>query len=108
MFEGGERPETVIRALGFPRTRIYNWLDQYREGGIEEASKFVKGTKDKLRLSFLPPYSPELNPDERIWNYLKNHKIGRQTTKNGWDLLQRVGKIMRSLQRIPLKVKSFF
>ncbi|WP_407919113.1 transposase [Desulforhopalus singaporensis] len=33
-----------------------------------------------MRIFFLPPYAPELNPDEHVWNYLKNHNIGRQTT----------------------------
>lgn len=29
----GESPETVIKALGFARTCIYNWLARYRAGG---------------------------------------------------------------------------
>jgi len=33
--EAGESPEEVIRALGFGRTVIYDWLAKYREGGIE-------------------------------------------------------------------------
>nr|WP_260169701.1 transposase [Salinibacter ruber] len=28
---------------------------------------------DNVRLVFLPPYSPELNPVERLWQDLKNH-----------------------------------
>nr|WP_319586815.1 transposase [uncultured Desulfobulbus sp.] len=34
-------------------------------------------TKGKLRLFYLPPYSPKLNLDELVWNYLKNNHIGR-------------------------------
>ena len=41
-------------------------------------SKFITSTKGRLQLFFLPPYSPELNPDEQVWNHLKNHGIGRQ------------------------------
>jgi transposase len=77
----------------------------HRSGEVRE---FVKKQKGKLRLFFLPPYSPELNPDEHVWNYLKNHKIGRQTTKNGFELAKRVQSIMLSLQKLPEKVKSFF
>jgi len=29
----------------------------------------VAETKGKLRLFYLPPYSPELNPDELVWNF---------------------------------------
>ena len=28
-----------------------------------------------ITLLFLPPYSPELNPIERLWNYIKRHTI---------------------------------
>ena len=40
--------------------------------------KFVASTEGKLRLFYLPTYSPELNPDEQVWNHLKNHTIGKQ------------------------------
>ena len=33
--EAGESPEVVIKALGFHRSCIYQWITQYREGGIE-------------------------------------------------------------------------
>lgn len=28
-----------------------------------------------IEVMYLPPYSPELNPVERLWNYLKSHTI---------------------------------
>lgn len=40
--------------------------------------KFVQATEGKLELHFLPPYSPELNPIEQVWNHAKNHQIGKQ------------------------------
>jgi transposase len=27
---------------------------------------------------FLPPYSPELDPDELVWNHVKRHSLGRK------------------------------
>jgi transposase len=29
----GENPETVIKALGFTRCWIYNWISKYKKGG---------------------------------------------------------------------------
>jgi transposase len=46
---------------------------------------FVESTGGRLRLFFLPPYSPELNPDERVWNDLKNNVVGRQSLSRTWD-----------------------
>lgn len=31
-----------------------------------------------ITLLFLPPYSPELNPIERIWCYLKEHQLSNR------------------------------
>jgi len=28
---------------------------------------------DNIQIEFLPPYSPELNPVERLWKWLKTH-----------------------------------
>jgi transposase len=87
---------------------IFLIVDNHSVHRSKEVRKFVKSTGGKLRLFFQPPYAPELNPDEQVWNYLKNHKIGRQSTKNGWDLYKRVDSVMRSLQKFPEKIKSFF
>jgi len=34
---------------------------------------YVDSLEGKLHLFFLPSYSPELNPDEQVWNYVKHH-----------------------------------
>ena len=87
---------------------IFLIVDNHAVHRSSEVRDFVKSTQGKLRLFYLPPYSPELNPDEQVWNYLKNHKIGRQSTKNGWELYKRIESVMRSLQKLPEKIQSFF
>ncbi|SDP81292.1 IS630 family transposase [Desulforhopalus singaporensis] len=51
--EAGESPETVIKALGFSRTLIYEWLAKYREGGL-----------DALRSRKAPGKMPKLNAQQ--------------------------------------------
>ena len=55
----------------------------------------------KLALFFLPPYSPELNPDEFVWNDLKNHGTGRKLITSLSQLRQTVVSHMRQLQKLP-------
>jgi transposase len=38
------------------------------------------------RTFFLPPYSPELNPDELVWNDVKNNAVGRSRHDGPEDL----------------------
>jgi len=33
---------------------------------------------DNITLMYLPPYSPELNPVERLWLYLRNHYLSNR------------------------------
>ena len=37
----------------------------------ETVAEFVKANEDRLRLVFLPAYTPQLNPIEQQWNVLK-------------------------------------
>jgi transposase len=39
--------------------------------------QFVAATAGRLRLCYLPGYSPELNPDEWVWKNVKADRIGR-------------------------------
>lgn len=96
------------RLIAGAKRSVFLILDNCSVHRSNEVRKYVESTNGKLRIFFLPPYAPELNPDEHVWNYLKNHKIGRQTTTGEWDLYKRVMKVMRSLQRCPDKIKSFF
>lgn len=47
--EAGESPEVVIKALGFTRTQIYEWIAKYREGGLDALrSRKASGKPPKL------------------------------------------------------------
>jgi transposase len=40
--------------------------------------EWIANQDGKLKLFLLPGYSPELNPDELVWNSVKNHGLGRK------------------------------
>jgi transposase len=64
--------------------------------------------KGKLRLFYLPPYSPELNPDEYVWNDVKNNGVGRSMITNTKNLRSAVTSRLRYLQTNPEHVRTFF
>jgi transposase len=73
-----------------------------------ETKEFVLSTEGRLRLFFLPPYSPELNPDEWVWKNVKHDKIGRASVR-GLDELKAVARsALRRLQKMPHIVLGFF
>lgn len=69
---------------------------------------FVARQEGRLRLFFLPPYSPELNPGEQVWNYVKHHGVGKAALQGAADLQRFVLARLRSLQRLPWTVRMFF
>jgi transposase len=71
-------------------------------------SRFVASTEGKLQLFRLPPYAPELNPDEQVWNHLKNHGVGKQPIAGPDHLKHMVLSRLRKIQKLPSLVRSFF
>ena len=63
--------------------------------------RFVADCSDYIELFFLPPYSPELNPDELVWGNVKTRiaKMGVKETKG--DLKAVVHGALRRLLKMP-------
>ena len=49
-------------------------MDQARPHTSKKVQDYINGQK-RLHVFYLPPYSPDWNPDEQVWNYLKNHAL---------------------------------
>jgi len=69
---------------------------------------FVGRHRRQIRLHYLLTYSPERNPDEHVWEEIKDKKLRRQPTKNKRDLRKRLHVALQSLQHRIERVISFF
>ncbi len=61
--------------------------------------QFLRKNEGRLRLFYLPPYSPELNPDEQVWREGKPHGGGRKAVTSKAPLKQHLLRALRQLQR---------
>jgi len=91
-----------------PHRKIIIIEDKARPHIAKEVSQFVESQKNKLAIYFLPSYSPELNPDEHVWAYLKGFKLKAHQTKSMKEFRPLVLSKMRSIQRKKNLVSSFF
>jgi transposase len=80
----------------------------HRSRAVKAWLKDANAHKDRIRLFFLPPYSPELNPDELVWNHVKNHGVGRAAYSADKQLRRLVYQRLFSLQRRPAIIRAFF
>lgn len=59
-----------------------------------------------MRLVFLPPYSPELNPVEPIWDHIREKYFANRLFKSLRAVEQRLHDAFGDLQQTPDLVKS--
>jgi transposase len=110
--EGGVNSKVFIgflkRLLAGAKKPIFLILDRGPAHISKMTRAFVESLKGRLRIFYLPPYSPDLNPDELVWNHLKNHTVGRMAMTDKPGFKRKVLGSMRALQKNPDKVASFF
>ena len=57
--------------------KIFLIVDRHSAHTAAETTRYVASTEGRLRLFYLPPYSPELNPDEWVWKNVKHDHVGK-------------------------------
>lgn len=87
---------------------IFLIVDGHPTHKAKSVRRFVEAQQGKLELYYLPPYSPELNPDEYVWNDLKNNGLGRKMLTSPTQLRQLTLAHLRRLQKLPALITSFF
>ena len=68
------------------------------DGAGWHKSKNLKMPED-ISIMHLPPYSPELNPVERLWRYIKDHTIKNRVFKTLKEIERVVIKFIRGLSK---------
>jgi len=54
---------------------------------------------DNIEIEYLPPYSPELNPVERLWKWLKNNTIHNRIFEKLEDIMASLTDELKALTR---------
>ena len=113
VFEGSFNVKLFLgflkRLVKQAKRKVFLIVDGHPSHRSRKVKEFVGSTQGMLRLFFLPPYTPEANPDELVWNNVKNHGIGRRALSGGVQELKRlVVSHLRMLQKTPRLIRGFF
>jgi len=96
------------RLIRHAKKKVYLIVD----GHPVHRSRAVKGWlakhKEQIQMFRLPSYSPELNPDELLNQDVKSNAVGRQRPKDQAEMMAKVRSYVRSTQRRPKIVRSYF
>ena len=74
----------------------------------KSVAKYVQSTKGRLELHFLPPYAPDLNPDEFAWSHLKQNGTSKKPLRKNEALRERINTDLAAIKKDKGLVRSFF
>ena len=90
------------------RERVFLVVDGHPSHKAKLVAAYVKSLRGKLELHFLPPYAPDLNPDEFVWGYAKTNGVSKKPLRQNESLKERVRSDLESIKQSKQLVKSFF
>lgn len=112
VYEGSTTAATFIdfckRLLHDAPGPVFLIVDGHPAHRAKATTEFVASTQGRLRLFFLPGYSPQLNPDEWVWKNVKHDRIGKTGVTSKDDLKSKAIGALRRLQKLPRLVRGFF
>lgn len=88
--------------------RVFVILDNLNVHKAAKVRAWVAAHRDALALFYLPPYAPELNPDEYLNGDLKLGVARRAPARTKPALAKAARSHLRMLQRRPARVRRFF
>lgn len=87
---------------------VFLIVDRHPVHKSAKARRWLEDNKDRVRLFFLPAYSPDLNPEELLNNDVKNNAVGRRRNPTPQELEKNLRGYLASTQRRPDVVRKFF
>jgi len=88
--------------------KIYMIVDNLRVHHAKQVKKWLEENKEKIALFYLPPYSPEYNPDEYLNQDFKRNVNKENIPQTQAQLKQNTLSYMESIVNNEEKVKNFF
>ena len=89
----------ALRAhLKRPLLIIWDGLKAHRSKLVRE---YLDSTNGDVQMAFLPPYSPDLNPVEFLWAWLKRHALANFCSANLNELNAAARNKLKSAQKRP-------
>ncbi len=65
-------------------------------------------SRERLHVFYLPKYSPDWNPDEKVWNHLKHHELKGHQAKTKEELHVLTQTKLETMSRNPELLKGLF
>lgn len=82
-------------------------MDQAPPHVSKKTQEFIAGQR-RLHVFYLPKYSPDWNPDEKVWNHLKNHELKAHRAKSKAELADLAERKLEKMSGDPQLLQGLF
>jgi len=96
------------RLLRHAPRKVFLIVDEHPVHVAGAVERWAERHRQRLRLFFLPGYSPDLNPGEFLNQDVKTNAVGRKRPRDKAELMGNVRRYLWSTQRRPPKVRRYF
>jgi transposase len=83
-----------------PRRHVVVVMDQAKPHTSKATKSYIE-SQPRLHVFYLPSYSPDWNPDEKVWNHLKNHELKAHRAQTKEQLYQLAEDKLRNMASDP-------
>lgn len=90
------------------RKKVFLVVDGHPAHKANVVKDYIAKMAGRLELYFLPPYAPDLNPDEFVWSYMKSTGVSKKPLKKNESLRERVEHDLNAIHASKILVASFF
>ena len=97
--------ESIVKDV--PR-KVFLIMDNLKVHHSKPVQKWLEEHKEKIEVFYLPSYSPELNPDERLNADLKHAITTSVPRRTRQGLLKKTQEHMAMVKSSPERVKTYF
>ncbi len=95
---------SLIEARFTTKKVIHLFVDNARYYRSKEVQKYLEHSR--IKMNFLPPYSPNLNPIERLWKFLKKQIIKSNYTPDPNVFQQRIDDFFNEIHNYKEQLQS--
>lgn len=96
------------RLIRHSRRKVFLIWDRHPVHRSAAVQQWLHTNRRRIRMFFLPDYSPELNPDEYLNNDVKSNAVGRERPADEFELIEGVRSYLRQTQGRPSIVRNYF
>jgi transposase len=107
-FEADLFKKFLIRLIKQSKPKVYIIVDRHPVHRSVKVKKWLRENNEHIRMFFLPPYSPELNPDEILNQDVKSNAIGRKRAHHLHEMINHIRSFLWGRQHRPSIVVKYF